>query len=380
MRSFRLHLRWPRPQVILARVSINRRSMIYFSVALPGRLADWCDTAIAWLAAQDGRTVERLTFADAVDGKVSILDEIALALVRSNADHVVVGIRRLNAGLMDTLRETGVPFVLGLADPRAAVADIAGGEGGTFLHITREMANMAPLVMRTMRMPGGLAIRPADIVTRGADTLARIARHLGISLDEVQAHAIAARLDPDADRNWEARIPPEMHKLVNGALGGYAAHFSGGELGDLVWQRDLFLAGDNDVRSPSGPIALRDTANGRFLVYGPYLALPPGYWSAKVVMGISPEAVGQTFTVDAFSGRHLAVTKILARAEGIFTAEIGFEVDEEASRNIEIRVSIGRDVAPGYLAFGHVRLHPVAIRHEDSVIAVEGDFRAVLSL
>ena len=149
---------------------------------------------------------------------------------------------------------------------------------------------------------------------------------------------------------------------MQGALGSYAAWFDGESLAELIWTRELFFsAGDNT--SPTAPIDLRDTSNGRILVYGPYVELPPGYWSAKVVLGLSPEAIGQTLTMEAVSGDVLANSQLLVRSGGILSTEVNFTVDEQYSRPIEIRVMVGRDSTPGQLAFGHVEMRPVVLHY-----------------
>ncbi len=149
--------------------------------------------------------------------------------------------------------------------------------------------------------------------------------------------------------------------MVDGALAGYAALFADGDMGEIVWMRQLFMIGEGSEGQPAqsvtGVVNLRDSANGRFIVYGPYMQLPQGYWSATLVMGLSPEAVGQTFTADVVSGGFvLASTKVSPRASGIFAAELNFASTERRAELLEIRVMVGRDRSPGQFAFGHVAL------------------------
>jgi hypothetical protein len=75
----------------------------------------------------------------------------------------------------------------------------------------------------------------------------------------------------------------------------------------ITWVRELFLADDHR------PAVQRVDGTGRVraLIYGPYIRLPLGNWSAEVVLGFSQKATDVTFVVDVLSaGSQLTVTSL----------------------------------------------------------------------
>src|SRR5207302_2391795 len=123
-------------------------------------------------------------------------------------------------------------------------------------------------------------------------------------------------------------------KMLDGALGAYHRHFYAGTFGEIIWTRDLFI--DGSGQSPTEPIDV--TGNARNLIYGPYIQLPPGQWTARVVVGVSPETVGSTFLVDAFAdGRQLGNATVAPQRGGIYAADIAFSLEEATHLGVEIR-------------------------------------------
>jgi hypothetical protein len=70
--------------------------VIFLSVGLPGRFAEWCDAVIGRIASRLGGAVIIKTWpslADMLgyDGAPSALDELALTLIATSAAHIVMG-------------------------------------------------------------------------------------------------------------------------------------------------------------------------------------------------------------------------------------------------------------------------------------------------
>src|SRR5205085_74441 len=111
-----------------------------------------------------------------------------------------------------------------------------------------------------------------------------------------------------------------------------------------------------------------------------YIHLPSGAWTARIVLGFSPEAVGHTFTVDVFCDGVLASATFQPEAAGIHASDLTFSLGEPRGQGVEARVAVTSSNAKGQVAFGHVVLQRVAARQGRPGSGAENDFRAALEL
>ncbi len=275
---------------------------------------------------------------------------------------------------------------MALDDPRVAVADILAEIEPELVPATRAVANSCSLLMRYIAAPGALTI---DAKRARADlhgTVLAIARHLDITIDIAEAGTIVNELDaaglspnrPADDEIWQ-RIPLEGRKLVDGALAAYSDFFSGGAIGQIVWTRDLFTLAAEAGKKPTEAV---DVSGGaRCLIHGGYIYLPPGSWSAQVVLGFSQETLGNFFQFIAYMAhRELASTSFQPAAAGIYATEINFSLGEATGTGVDLRVLVLSDNAKGQLAFGQVVVTPVALHHPDAASQSRDGFEAVLDL
>jgi hypothetical protein len=366
--------------------------MIFFSIGLPGRFADWCDTAIGLLAGHLGGTVAVSVWPqlpDMFDYKLisSVLDEVALRLIGTSATHLVMGARQPDERLCAALAETNARFVVALDDPRFAAADILAATNAEARMVARAVANSCPLVMRYATLPGALTMHADRDRADPSTAIKAMARHFGVEVEDAAVKSIVedlaaaghdgALIRPDDD--WTQRVPAAAHKMLSGALAGYREQLRGGDLGQIIWTRDLFIAADHAGNLTESLEASKGSPICP-IIYGPYIHLPAGSWTARVVLGFSPEAAGHTFLVDAFSGRQLGSTSFQPERAGVYTVDINFSLDEPSGHGVEIRVWVWSDYARGKVAFGHVILRPLAMRQPDAVIGSPDDFRTVLDL
>ena len=318
----------------------------------------------------------------------SALGELALALIRTSATHIVMGARQPDEGLRAALAETKARFVVALDDPRIAVADILIETDADLREITRAVANSCPFVMRFGLLDGALTIPGKGTEGDAIAVLSAIARHFQIVMGESDAVRIVDELADiglvypgTSAEDWSSRIPDAGKPMVDGALAAYAGAFSGGAIGQIVWTRDLFIVASDPGKRPTDVLDVSSVSGtDRFLIHGPYIQLPPGSWTARVLLGLSRDAAACTFIIDAYAGRPLARSSFQPRNEGVYAPEITFSIDEADGPGLEIRVLVGSENAKGQLAFGNVILNPVAIRHPNAPIGSENDFRAVLDL
>jgi hypothetical protein len=308
---------------------------------------------------------------------------IALALIKDAPDVLVVGVRQPTEQLFATLSATGVHFVLGLDDPRAAVAEIVADTGAELAPATRAVANCCPLMMRFASLPGALPIL-ADRARRDpAGTIAAIAGHIGCDSGTAQIAGIN-RLIEAAGLGWSSAAhqasaegsPAAVSPVVDGALSGYAAQFGGDGIDQLVWSRELFILFDDGSRRATGIIEVAGPP--RPLIYGPYIHLPPGGWTARVTIGFSPETVGTTFVIDAFADpRLLAQAVITPSRGGIYSADLEFVLHEPSALGLEIRVMLASANARGRMVLGRAVLKPSGTRGPERVDSAEDFLRAL---
>lgn len=355
-------------------------------MGLPGRFAQWCSdvlmqlprsgevASLAWPPLGPMLACQRLP---------SILEELGAFLVANDAAHLVVSAHQPDDKLRELLAAREILFLLALDDPRIVVADIVGETGVEATHVARALANSYPFLMRYDRLAGALVLTAERAAADPAAAVAAIAAHFGIAIGAEDAAAVARQPAPRgtlaADAGAEDRTadPPGTGvKLVEGALSPYHRYFLSGSLDEIVWARGLFLRSDGG--SPSEPI---DAAGGaRILVYGPYIQLPAGRWTARVVLGFSPETAGSSFVVDAFAeGGQLAIVAIDPERGGVYAADIDFEITEAHSTGLEIRVTVASEHARGRLALGHVVLQRRSAGRQDPIDSAQ-DFATVLDL
>jgi hypothetical protein len=331
--------------------------MIFFSIGLPSRFAEWCDVVAT-------RLVEMaLGPADLVSA--NNLEEIGLAAVRTHGGHLVVGARQPTEGLRSALTETQCSFIVALDDPRAALHNLAVRHGLEWKAATRATATSCAAMMSYALMPDAVVLR-AD--QNGRDPIAAaglIARCLGLELNAADIAACAASIPPvradaadDASDPWWDRLETADREIAGCALTGYAEYFSGQRLGQLIWARDLFFLGDDPNQCADRVI---DLAGGiRNLLFGPYIALPPGAWTSTVTLAVSREAAGMSFGVEVIAGPRcvcLCHTSIVPDERGLCQANLAFTVEASTDQPISLRVANLLPASSGRLALGQVVLN-----------------------
>ena len=190
--------------------------MILVCIGLPGRFAEWCDAVIARLADRAGGVVGiRVcpTLEEMVGYRpiASTIDEAALALLKGELSHLVIGARQPDLQLRAALVQTNARFVIALDDPRIAVYELLNRTGNDLSTVTRAIANCCPLVMTYLSLEGALTLRAdREGVDPGA-AVATIADHLGIAADAAEIRQI---IDDLANRD----INPKNQRTSPGRI------------------------------------------------------------------------------------------------------------------------------------------------------------------
>jgi hypothetical protein len=327
--------------------------MNLFCVSLPGRFGDWCDAAIMALATS--------VLGPVVPTGGSTAEELASELITSEGQHYYVGARHPSGWLREKLIAANKKFIVALDDPRDAVRDLIDRHNYGMVDAVRHVASSCARISRYLALPGALVVNAQRDWDTPVATLTAIAAHLGLAGDPVVIARIVAQLDAAGVRPsgvGDAALPPTGTELdpdlIEGTIGGYAEYFAGGTLRPIRWGRELFYAENH--QPPVHPIEL--SGKIRYLLFGPLIALPPGSWTAEMVLGFSDDAIDTGFRVEVWAGSLLGSASIQPTRAGIFPADISFVLEENNEGLVEIRVVNERAAIFGRLALGHATLMP----------------------
>jgi hypothetical protein len=326
--------------------------MILFAFAVPGRFGQWCDAIIARL----GERALGSLLAIAASGP----DDMAVDLIRSEGAHFMIKGPQPGPWLHRVLRETEKPFTIALNDPRDAAFDLIFRHGLEMSDAVRRVGNSCASMMSCVSLPGALVLNASRDWQRPAITAEMIARHFGLDIDRaaignVVEEVAGSGLGPETE-------PPEwgfdprataVAEIVGGAITPYVDHFLGAPFAPITWARELVMA---DGHIPAAH-AVDVTGRVRALLYGPYISIPPGNWTAEVVLGFSHEATDVNFVVDILAaGKQLCATSIQPAHEGIYSVNLSFVIDEGNAHPLEFRVVNEKPVFDGRLALGRITL------------------------
>ena len=326
--------------------------MLMFFFGLPNHFTEWCEALILKLA-------ER-TSGSLVCSNADSSEELLQVMVEHPSQQILVSQRQPGNWLHRVLGAANGRCVVALADPRACVAELATGPGGDLTEIVCRVANSCATLTSYLSLPGALVLRMEEDSLYAAATARKIADHLQLPTadDEIQAALDAI---PLLDRNALVTVAGKnlfdksKLALINGALGGYAECFTGAPLGQLMWVPDLFIVGDTHERV-SGPIDI--TGRVRCLIYGPYIRLPPGRWTADVAVAFTELGGSKNFTIDVGNPVRLHEVSINVVDQGGVYTSLTFVLDQTQNSPLEVRVIINQAAFQGLLALGPVILRP----------------------
>jgi hypothetical protein len=338
--------------------------MLFFSIGMPSPFAEWCDQVVLRLV---NRVLGR---AQLVGGNT--LDEIGLALVTAQTDHLVVAARQPIESLRAAIAACGHPLIAVMDAPYTALENLVVRHRLDFVAATRATASSCSTMLDYMLMSGGSVLRAGQDDQDPIGTAAIISRCFSFDLTLTELSAIVAEVPPLNDPKMEPgrfcwdNLDPALRGVAYGALEGFAEYFRGGRLSEIKWTRELFYLGDDPQQTGCQIVSL---AGGvRNLIFGPYIVLPPGQWGAMVSLAISKEGVGTDFGVEVIAGPEcirLSYASITANNEGICRAALAFAIDRQTAQPICLRIANLQPCSAGLLALLDVSLTPQAMTAAD---------------
>jgi len=330
--------------------------MVFFSIGLPSRFAEWCDALIVRLVGDHFGSIEVV----ALNG----LEELAAAAIRMQTANLVVCSRQPMPRLQSEILQGGRPFLIALGEPRDALRDLVERGNIDLANATRAVANGCAAMLAITQAAQALVLTSEDTRDLRA-AAAAIARHFEIAIDADEVAALVEQLpgieQEEADSwSWWDELSEREQAIITGALEPYMGRFAGGDLVEgLVWEPELFYLSEEAIGSAlvaaTRPVDL--TGRPRIVVYGPFINLPPGAWSTDVVLGFSAEAAGLSFLVEVFAGAQLAQTRITVVGEQVIETRLSFTIDDSVDQAVQIRIWSERSAFDGRLALGYVAIN-----------------------
>jgi hypothetical protein len=327
--------------------------MIVFSVSLPGSYGDWCYAAIERLAAS--------VLGSLVSIEANTAEELASEVIKTEGQHFYVSARQPNRWLRENLSASNKKFVVAIDDPRHAVNDLITQHNLEPAEATRRVASSCVAISRYVALPGALVITAEHDWLDPVATIGALASHFGLAADPSNIEQIAADLAAvglrpriDGEPSWSAHLDEDATAMINGAVGVYRQFLGGGSLDQITWARELF----HGEGVPIVPRVIEITGKPRCLIYGPYIALPPGDWTADLILAFSEDAIDTSFKIDVFAGSVLHIESIKPIRPGVHMISFSFLIEEANENLVEIRVYTESGEIFGQIALGHAILTP----------------------
>jgi hypothetical protein len=257
---------------------------------------------------------------------------------RRDGASVVVSSDFPEAALARMVCETGLPLLVVADDPavfldwtmrsRDLSADLAARL------CSRVYAALAPNVGAAHRLAVGREDSPERIVGEIVEFLWP-GRQAGLARATYAHLAGAGKIGPAVTQETTVDAA---------ALASYAGLAEGLWPDEIVWPLALFNRPDG--RSWRRPIDL--TGPARVVLYGPYLHLPVGDWTARVEFEIDGAVSGVEAVTDVRIGAVVAEKAFDMPAKGIFAYALDFRVDDP-HQPVEIRLFLKKGAIEGVL-------------------------------
>ena len=325
--------------------------MIFFSFGLPSAFADWCERILTELARHALGQVEVV--------HANTLEDLGASVIRTGAPHAVFCSRAPDARLSKVLAEAQLPFLFILGDPKSTAAHLMQRGGASATHVAKVLGDGYAHLARYLDLPGAIVLQPESGSTRAADIVSLLNRRFALNLSEIALAEIVGETGEEPDENrgavgeWWQSLSDAEHSLIEGMSENYLNYFGARELKTITWQRELFYLGDRPD-SFTGPVDM--TGRPRYLIRGPYIRLPLGAWTARIVLGCSKEATGVSLLVDICAGVRLNQKRVELERGGVFEFYLPFTIDEQHDEPIDIRIFMEKSAIDGLLSLSHVTL------------------------
>ncbi|NTJ62620.1 hypothetical protein G6M50_31385 [Agrobacterium rhizogenes] len=339
---------------------------ILFAFGMPGVMSSWGVAAVHALA--------REAFGDYAIIATDTVEDLKQHVVARSGMHAVLVSQFPEAKLSELILRVNVPFLLFLEDPLDAVSYLARAteqrDIGLVRAVSASLACLEPLASAS----GALVLRRNDIDQKGSidlllktidrhfstdlklEQIANALLHVGMAPVGQPSHAEAPKLEEAAAAVIAGYLmPQETVPEVSEALRETARkvlrplEFDPRESSSatIFWPQETFLSGDSLGQTLDDLVDL--TGGARCLIYGPYLHLPPGRWSAKFVFDVDEDCQGQIFTVEVHAAELLGRLRVCPEGTGSFEVAVPVNIVDPRTP-IEIRLMMDSGAIEGRLS------------------------------
>jgi hypothetical protein len=320
--------------------------MFTTAILFQTQFSDWCDAVIMRAMEQGAGPVTALELDNAAD----LVHEIIV----KTTPNMYLRARRPMHWLRDVLQSTQGKFIIGLDDPRHAVTDFVFRHNIELPEATRRAATASALITSCFTLPGALVVYSEQAANDPIATAEAIIAHLGLSMTASELEGLVAQLPTDAIQAGcpgMAQLSAREQEVVNAALLPLAEVFAGSPLHQITWHRELFL--EEHHASVTGPLPLKGPI--RYMIYGPYIVLPPGRWMAEMMLGFSEDAMSMNYKIEVWGGSLLSSVSLKPQVN-ISTVNVVFEIATNNEHLVEIRLLNLSPGAGGTVTLGQTTL------------------------
>jgi hypothetical protein len=219
---------------------------------------------------------------------------------------------------------------------------------------SRMYASLAPNVaaQRKLLLSVGRDFSPERLV---ADTVAFLwpGRDERLAGQTFKHLADCGKIAPPGPHQAPPAADARAVEIARAAVAGYAPLAEGREPEEIVWPLPLFHRPDD--RPWGDPIDL--TGPARVVLFGPYMHLPAGDWTARVEFEIDGAVSGVEAAADVRINEVVTEKAFVMPAKGIFAYELSFRV-EDPHQAVEIRLFMKKSAIEGRFLPRSVRVTP----------------------
>lgn len=348
--------------------------MINAILGLPGPLTNWCREVVTLLLEATGADVDKSHMG-------GTLEELGERVLTSQAEHHVFSVCRPDKGLAAVLRKTQKPILFAVSDPRRATLHLINGSKLDPLTAIRTLSGDCSCLVTMVGHNNLIPITFDAVLTNPFGEASRIAQAYSLTPSQKVLEAIVERCIPIHQSMTEAEnggtIPSEILKTTLSAediraveflLGGLERQIYGQTDAPLIATKELFLNGDAPHDPVNAPLDM--TGRSKYVVFGPFIHIPPGAWMLRFIMSFSEEAIGIPCVVDVgatdkLGFRELTRTHVIISTAGRMDVSLAFQLEDPLA-SLQVRLMTEKPVFDGRMAVGFAEFRRKTSQdHED---------------
>lgn len=312
--------------------------MLILVLALPSDNAVWAASTI--------RTIAQHALGPLDYFHLSTVDQLREDWKSRCSDHVMLVADCPDAEIAEVLCRSAAPKILLANDPVSVVDHLRASRGeeraAAIRTASAAFSTLHDLIVRS----ANLMTVPSPSLRSPARFMEQVVEFLGLSLSAEQHSQILAAIRPDAVPGATsisiltepADADGRDAAVLTEALKPFHSVFDADTADEFIWPPGLFFVADPLGHPLEGSIDL--TGPARSFLYGPYLHLPAGDWTAIARFAVSRNFSGNRLLAEIVAGRRILATAAAPLPPaGAFDFPVPFTVAEPRDP-LQMRFSI----------------------------------------